>query len=244
MSLKFPPASSKSVTSPSSLKSSSSNAIQLSGILLIALKRKQIIRGEQGVIGFASLWQLCCFFKSILLKDFVVACPPIDISIYIDFLVKVCWDHFIYILPVCPGQRTITKAACSPFRPPRPACWFNSHVSLGSPEYNCHCSPKNILTNAHSQINIRDITAHASTFGADQQATGPELSTSGSRIWAKYSKYKNILPTPQSRHYTLLLSMSVITKQTHKSSPSKYCNFAREILMILSIINIYCCNWL
>ena len=33
-------------------------------------------------------------------------------------------------------------------------------------------------------------------------------------------------------------------KKTHKSSPSKYCNFAREILMILSIINFYCCNLL
>ena len=63
--------------------------------------------------------------------------------------------------PVCPGQRTITKADWSPFRPPRPACWLYSQVFLGSPEYNHYCSPQKIpaiLTNAHSQTDIWDIS--------------------------------------------------------------------------------------
>ena len=75
----------------------------------------------------------------------------------------------------------ITNAAWSPFRPPRPACWLNSQVSLGRPgrflfntldpdtSYPYRCWRWERCQGCSCDI----VASHTCTLGADEQSAGP-----------------------------------------------------------------------
>ena len=96
-----------------------------------------------------------------------------------------------------PRPKNDHKSWLVPIPPPRPACWLFSQASLGSPEYNHYCSPQKIpaiLTNAHSQTDIWNMTSNTRTLGAPMvhTVTKPD-STRTFRNWPVLFKYSFLI---------------------------------------------------
>ena len=98
-----------------------------------------------------------------------------------------------------------TKAACFPLRPPRPACWLNSQVSLGRPDRNhYYCHPKTnppMLTARPISGISHPMPAHFVLIKSLQSLNDP------SDMGRSISKG---LPSPQPWQDTLLLFMGVV----------------------------------